>query len=39
MESVTRMLHGISLIWITDAVEQQYIITARTIIEFQIGLK
>ena len=27
------------LFWITDTVEQQYIMTVRTVIKFQIGLK
>jgi len=39
MELVTRILHDISLVWITDIVEQQCIMTARTVIKFQIGLK
>jgi hypothetical protein len=39
MELVTRILHYISLIWITDTVEQQYIMTVRKVIKFQIGLK
>jgi len=39
MELVTRILHYINLIWITDTVEQQYIKKARTVIKFQIGLK
>jgi len=39
MELVIRMLHCINLIWITYTVEQQYIMTTRTVIKFQIGLK
>ena len=39
MELVTKILHYINLIWITDIVEQQYIKKARTVIKFQIGLK
>jgi hypothetical protein len=39
MESMARILHCINVIWITDIVEQQYIVTARTVIKFQIGLK
>jgi len=33
------ILHYIILIWITDNVEQQHIMTVRTVIQFQIGLK
>jgi hypothetical protein len=29
----------VNLIWVTDIVEQQYIMTARIVIKFQIGLK
>jgi hypothetical protein len=39
MELVTRIFNRISLIWVTDIVEQQYIMTAITVIKFQIGLK
>jgi hypothetical protein len=39
MESVTRILRCINLIWITDIVEQQYIMTARTVTKFQTGAK
>ena len=39
MESVERILHFIILIWVTDSVEQQYIMTAITVIKFQAGLK
>jgi len=39
MESVTRTFNYISLIWVTDIVEQQYIMTARRAVKFQIGLK
>ena len=33
MESVTRILYCINLVWITDTVEQQYVMTARTVIQ------
>jgi len=36
---VTRILDYINLIWITDIVEQQYIMTVRMVTKFQIGLK
>jgi hypothetical protein len=39
MELVPRILYYINLILITDIIEQQYIMTARTVIKFQIGLK
>ena len=39
MESVARIMHFINLIWITDVLQQQYIMTAVTVIKFQIGLK
>jgi len=39
MESVTRIFNCINPIWGTDIVEQQYIMTARTVIKFQIGLE
>ena len=39
MELVTRILDYFNLIWITDTVEQQYIMTVRTVTKFQIGLK
>ena len=39
MESVTRIFNCINLMWVTDIVEQQYIMTLRTVIKFQIGLK
>ena len=39
MESVTRIFNSINLIWVTDIVEQQYVMTARIVIKFQIGLK
>ena len=39
MESVTRIFNCINLIWVTDIVDQQYIMTARIVIKFQIGLK
>jgi hypothetical protein len=32
-------LQSISLIWVKDIVEQQYIMTMRIAIKFQIGLK
>jgi len=38
-ESVARILHFRILIWITDILEQQYIMTAMTVIKFQAGLK
>jgi hypothetical protein len=37
MESVARILHFIILIWITDILEQQYIMTAITVIKFEAG--
>ena len=36
MESATRILHCINLIWITDIVELQYIMTARIVIHTYI---
>jgi hypothetical protein len=39
IESVTRILHFIILIWITDILEQQYIMTAITVTKFQARLK
>jgi len=39
MELVTRILDYFNLIWITDTVEQQYIMTVRTVTKFHIGLK
>jgi len=39
MESVARILHFIILIWITDILKQQYIMTAIAVIKFQAGLK
>jgi hypothetical protein len=37
MESVTRILHSTNLNWITVIVEQQYIMTAKIVIKFQIA--
>jgi hypothetical protein len=34
-----KIFNCINLIWITDIVEQQYIMTTRTTIKFQAGLK
>jgi hypothetical protein len=39
MELVTRIFNCINLIWVTDIVKQQYIMTARIAIQFQTGLK
>ena len=39
MESVTRIFNSISLLWVTDIVEQQYRMTVRIVIKIQIGLK
>ena len=39
MESVLRIIHFISLIWITGIVEQQYAMTAITDIKFHAGPK
>ena len=39
MESVARILQLIILIWITDIVEQNFIMAVRTVIKFQAGLK
>jgi len=39
VESVTWIFNCINLIWVTDIVEQQYIMTVRRVIKFQIGLK
>jgi len=39
MESVARIMHFIKLIWITGIVEQQYAMTAITVIKFQAGPK
>jgi len=36
---VRRILDYINLIWITDIVEQQYIMTVRMVTKFKIGLK
>jgi hypothetical protein len=38
MESATRILHCINLIWITDIAEQQYIMTARIVIHSYIHI-
>ena len=37
--SMTRIFNCISLIWVTDIVEQQYIVTVRIVIKLQIGIK
>jgi hypothetical protein len=39
MESVPRIFNCINLIWVTDIVEQQYIMAVRIVIKFQIGTK
>lgn len=39
MESVVRILHFITLIWVTGSLEQQYIMAAITVIKFQAGTK
>jgi len=39
MESVARILQFIILIWITDILEQQYIMTVTTVIKFQAELQ
>jgi len=39
MESVARILFFIILIWITDILEQQYIMTVIRVIKFQARLK
>ena len=39
VESVTRIFNCINLIWVRDIVEQRYIMTARIVIKFQIGLQ
>ena len=39
MELVTRIFNCINLIWVTDVVEQQYIMTVRIVIKFPIGLE
>jgi len=39
MKSMTRIVHCINLIWITNIEEQKYIMTAKTVIKFQIGLQ
>jgi len=36
---VTRLFNCISLTWVTDIAEQQYIRTVRIVIKFQIGPK
>jgi len=37
MESMARIVHFISLTWITGISEQQYMITVVTVIKFQAG--
>jgi len=39
MESVARIVHFISLIWITGILEQQCIMTVIVVIKFQAGSK
>jgi len=39
MESVTSIFKYVNLMWVTDIVEQQHIMTVGIIIKFQIGLK
>jgi len=39
MESVARILQLIILIWITDILEQQYIMTVIIVIKFQAELQ
>jgi len=39
MELVTRNFNCINLIWVTDNVEEQYIMTRRIVIKFCIGLQ
>jgi len=39
MESVASIVHFIILTWITDILEQQYIMTVIKVIRFQAGLK
>ena len=38
-ESMVRIMQFINLIWITGILEQQLILTARTVIKFQHGPK
>jgi len=37
MESVARILYFIIIIWITDILEQQYIMTVITVTKFQVS--
>ena len=39
MESVTVIFNCINLIWVTDIIGQQHIMTVRIVIKFQIGLE
>jgi len=39
LQSMARILHFICLVWITDILEQQYVMTAITVIKFQHGPK
>jgi len=39
MTSMARIMHFISLIWLTGIVEQQYTVTVITVIKFQAGPK